>query len=97
MNVLKKEQIRNQRMINEYIKELDLLPKGKIVPKSIKGNIYYYLYYREGKKVISKYVGKNEDSLKNVREQLERRNQIEMMIKMLKEEQIKIKKLEGLL
>jgi len=33
-------------------------PKGTFVLKTIKGHKYYYLAYRDGKKVIYKYYGK---------------------------------------
>ena len=61
------------------------------------GKTYYYLYYRDGKKVVSKYIGKDEESLITVREQLTRRSQIEEIIKKLKEEKAQIKKLEAML
>ena len=42
--VISREKIRNNNMINEYLKELETLPKGKIIPKTINGKVYYYLY-----------------------------------------------------
>ena len=97
MNAISREEMRNEKMLNEYSKELESLPKGKITPKIVNGNKYYYLYYRNGKKVISKYVGKDETSVNLVREQLIRRTQIEEIIKKLKEERKQIKKLEAML
>lgn len=97
MTVITREGIRNEKMIAEYTNELDMLPKGKITPKTVNGKTYYYLYYRDGKKVVSKYIGKDEESLVAIREQLARRSQIEEMLKKLKEEKIKIKKLEAML
>ena len=49
------------------------------------------------KKVVSKYIGKDEDSLTKIRELLVRRSQIEELIKKLKEEKAQIKKLEAML
>ena len=46
--------------------------------------IYYYLIFRDGDKVITKYVGKDEASLISLREQLVRRKQIDEIIKKLK-------------
>ena len=46
---------------------------------------------------MSKYIGKDEESLIAVREQLARRSQIEEIIKKLKEEKAQIKKLEAML
>lgn len=97
MAVIYREETRNENMIIGYTKELETLPKGKITPKIVNGKTYYYLYYRDGKKVVSKYIGKDEESLTAVREQLTRRSQIEGIIKKLKEEKSQIKKLEALL
>lgn len=97
MTVILREENRNENMIIEYTKELETLPRGKITPKRVNGNTYYYLYYRDGKKVVSKYIGKDEDSLTKIRELLVRRSQIEELIKKLKEEKAQIKKLEAML
>ncbi|MBO5457393.1 MAG: hypothetical protein J6A24_00350 [Clostridia bacterium] len=97
MTVISREEARNENMIIEYTKELETLPIGKITPKIVNGKIYYYLYYRDGKKVVSKYIGKDEESLTAVREKLVRRSQIEEIIKKLKEEKAQIKKLEAML
>lgn len=63
----------------------------------MKDKIYYYLIFRDGDKVITKYVGKDEASLISLREQLVRRKQIDEIIKKLKEEKTQIKKLEAIL
>ena len=97
MTVIYREEARNEKMIIEYTKELETLPRGKITPKTVNGKTYYYLYYRDGKKVISKYIGKDNDSLTSIRERLTRRSQIEEIMKKLKEEKVKIKKLEAIL
>lgn len=95
--VIAREQIRNDNMIAEYTRELAALPRGKITPKTVNGNTYYYLYYRDGKKVVSKYIGKEETSLCAIREKLVRRSQVEEIIKRLKEEKKQIEKLEAML
>jgi len=95
--LLSREENRNKNMIVEYSRELETLPKGSIKPKKVKDKIYYYLTFREGDKVITKYIGKDEKSLISIREQLTRRKQVEEIIKKLKEENAKIKKLEAVL
>ena len=47
--------------------------------------------------MVSKYVGKDEESLIAIREGLARRIQIEEIVKKLKEEKAQIKKLEAML
>ena len=96
-SLIDKESLRVQFMIAEYEKELISLPKGSIKTKTVGNRIYYYLNYRDGKKVISKYVGKDEASLQTVKVGLERRVHIETMLKKLKEERKQIKKLGALL
>ena len=95
--ILNKENIRNHNMIVEYERELSMLPRGSIKAKIVGNKTYYYLNYRDGKKVVSKYIGKNKETLDQIKEQLERRNQIENILKKLKEEQLQIQKLEALL
>ncbi len=96
-SVIAREEMRNENMVNQYSKELETLPRGKITPKAVKGKIYYYLYYRDGKKVISKYIGNDEDKIADCQEKLNRRKQIEDILKKLREEKIKIQKMEAVL
>ena len=95
--LISKESLRNKNMIAEYEREKTFLPKGRITVKSVGNKTYYYLNYRNGKKIISKYIGKDEHSLQSIKEQLERRKQIEAILKKLKAEQLQLKKLESLL
>ena len=81
-------------MLMKYNEELDKLPKGTISEKVVNGNIYYYLKYREGKKVVSQYIPKNE--IDNVSKSLEKRKHIEVMVKSLNKEYLLARKvLEG--
>lgn len=91
--LLAKEENRNDRMISEYNRELEHLPRGSIKVKKVKDKTYFYVSFRDGDKVISKYVGKNEESVAALREQLIRRKQIEEIIKKLKEEKAQIMKI----
>lgn len=95
-SVLEDERKRNEYMLERYEIELSLLPKGKITPKITKANTYYYLKYRDGKKVCAKYIGTNEKAIAFVSERLERRKVVERLIEELKAEQAKIKKMEAI-
>ncbi|MGM9972368.1 MAG: hypothetical protein ACI35W_08160 [Anaeroplasmataceae bacterium] len=95
--LISKEGNRNENMIAEYNRELNTLPKGSIKVKKVKDRSYYYLSFRDGDKVITKYVGKDEETLNGIREQLLRRKQVEGILKKLKEENEQIRKLEALL
>lgn len=88
------EKQRIDYMLAKYQEVLAELPKGTISEKQVKDNIYYYLKYRDGKKIISKYVRKQE--IEKLKEQLDKRRHIEAMIKSLLEEQkLANKVLEG--
>lgn len=91
--LLAREENRNEKMIAEYNMELAALPKGSIQTKNVNGRTYYYLTFRDGDRVITRYIGKNEDSLISVQEQLARRKQVEEILKKLKEEKAQIRKL----
>lgn len=88
------EKNRIEYMLTKYNTELDSLPKGTISEKAVGEKTYYYLKYRDGKKVVSKYL--RSDKIEEVREQIEKRRHIEAMIKSLQQEkQIADKALEG--
>ena len=58
--VLKEEYERLLRMRSAMSIEYDALPKGSISRKNIRGCDCYYLQYREGDKIVIKYIKKAE-------------------------------------
>lgn len=84
LNTVLGEKQRIEYMLQKYMAFLAELPKGTISEKKVNEKTYYYLKYREGKKVVSKYVGKHE--VDTLRQQIDRRKHIETMIKSLQEE-----------
>ena len=80
------EQQRIERMIQKYESELYRLPKGTLITKSIKGNQYCYLQYRNGQKTVSEYIGRDREKIEEIKEQIERRRHIQTMLKALNEE-----------
>lgn len=88
------EKQRIEYMREKYQEELDRLPKGTISEKKSGEKVYYYLKYRDGGKVVSRYISKS--AIDEVRTQVEKRKHIEVMIKSLQEElAIADKALEG--
>lgn len=88
------EKQRIDYMLAKYQEALAELPKGTISEKQVKDNTYYYLKYRDGKKIVSKYIVKKE--IETLKQQIDRRRHIETMIKSLLEEQkLATKVLEG--
>lgn len=95
--LIMKEETRNKNMIAEYIRELKTLPKGSVKQKIVNGNVYYYLVFRNGTKIVSKYIGKDDKSVAIIKEQILRRKQVEEILKRLMEEKDKIEKMEAIL
>ena len=84
LTTIAQEKKRIEYMIARYQEEQDRLPKGSLSEKTVGDRIYYYLKYRDGKKVISQYISKSR--IDEIREQIEKRKHIEGMIKSLQEE-----------
>ena len=94
LSTILQEKERIDRMLAKYQEELGTLPRGTISEKKVKQSTYFYLKYREGKKVISRYIPQKD--VEAVREQVEKRRHIETMIRSLQEERaIAEKALEG--
>ena len=87
LRTIQKEKNRIDYMLTAYAEQLENLPKGSIVAKTVGQNVYYYLKYRNGKKVYSDYLGKDGEKLSSVRAELEKRRHIETMIAQLQSEQ----------
>ena len=88
------EKQRIDYMLDKYQQALEGLPKGTISEKQVGGKTYYYLKYRDGGKVVSKYITK--ENIDSMRQQIERRRHIESMIRSLSEERALAEKiLEG--
>ena len=94
LSTILQERERIDRMLAKYQEELEMLPKGTTSEKKAGQSTYFYLKYREGKRVISKYIPQKD--VETVREQVEKRRHIETMIRSLQEERaIAEKALEG--
>ena len=92
---VQKEKERVEYMLAAYSRELDDLPRGSVVTKTVGQNNYFYLKYRDGKKVFTDYLGKDGEKVRTVRSQLEKRRHIEAMIAHLQSEQFLANKVLG--
>lgn len=93
LNTILKEKNRIEYMLDRYRGMMEDFPKGSIYESNKNGQTYYYLKYREGKKVISKYLGKDVGEVPTL---IEKRRHTEAMIKSLEAElKIAEKALEG--
>lgn len=94
LRTVMQERQRIEYMLGRYQQVLEQLPRGTISEKAVSGKTYYYLKYRNGKKVVSQYIRNVE--IDTVREQVARRQHIEAMIRSLQDEKaIADKVLEG--
>lgn len=93
IDIILKEKARIEYMLERYYEIKDDLPKGSLSESNINGKKYYYLKYRDGKKVVTKYLGKDADEMAAL---IEKRKHTEAMIKSLENElKIAKKALEG--
>ena len=88
--LLKKEYDRLVRMRSVMSLEYDALPKGSISRKNIRGCDCYYLQYREGDRVISKYIKKAE--LYELTAKIERRRSLRKFLRDIDAEMKKIER-----
>ena len=87
-DVLEEEFARSSRLLDLLEQEIDLLPKGSIRIRNIKGHEYCYLNYRVGDKVKSDYVPATE--VDELRAKIERRKALAAAIKEQKQSQKQI-------
>ena len=96
LRTVQKEKERVDYMIVAYEQQLNRLPKGSVTTKTVGNNTYYYLKYRDGKKVLTKYLGKDSEKVEQMRSELEKRRHIEAMVLYLRAERtLADKVLEG--
>lgn len=72
--VFEEELDRSIRLRMAMEREMELLPKGSIRKRMIRGNVYYYLTHREGSKVLSDYV--RADDVEELSEKIRRRREL---------------------
>jgi len=79
---------RNLEMQKSYKKQIESLPKGKIILKTIKTKEYYYLLYRDYEKVRTDYLGsKAKFDTEELQKNIEKRRYFqETLAKLLLEE-----------
>ena len=81
-----REAKRMSALRESYEKQIASLPKGSLQVKERNGRKYFYLAYRRDGKVVSEYVGNDESVVADLKEQLERRKNIENLLKSIKNE-----------
>ena len=86
-DILKDEYERLKTLEAQYSNQLKDLPKGSLSKRKRSGNVYLYLMYRKGNKVITKYVGRiDSDRSIQLIKQVEKRKQIEKKLRQVKKD-----------
>lgn len=84
---------RNLYMQSVYTEKMQKLRKGTIRIKTINGNDYYYLVYRDGNKVRTDYLGvKDQVDLQQINQELADHSSYKKQIRLLKKEEKDIRK-----
>ena len=80
--ILREELERSQRMEALYLNELESMPKGSLQVKIIRGRAFLYRCFRDGKKVKSVFIPR--DEAEKIGESIQRRREIESSLKRLR-------------
>ena len=83
--VVEEEKERNLERQEVYQEEINKLPKGSLSIKIVGKKKYYYLYYRCGIKMKSKYLKVGTD-IEVIKKQIAKRKHYESLMKRLKKE-----------
>lgn len=92
--ILKEELNRLRKLKKSYENKLKRFPKGGLIRKEIKRNIYYYLNYRDGGKSVFRYLGKlNKEEISNIKEKIEERRKLRKLYIQVKKNIVKMEKI----
>jgi len=91
--VIQKEKVRNREMKQQFEIQLNSYPRGSLSSRERNGKKYYYLKYREGKKVVTKYAG-TEECLDDLQPKIVARDELIQKLKKLDAEYEKIERIE---
>lgn len=84
--VIANEAKRIKALKESYEQQLSLLPKGALQTRRRGKHEYCYLSFRDGEKVITGYVGKDERKIHDLKESLEKRKHVERILQQLNQE-----------
>jgi len=91
--ILEEEKQRNIERQEIYSKEITDLPKGSIIVKQVGKRKYYYRYFRDGNRMKSEYLGKDEKVAEEVKRRIAERKHLQGILKRLKLEYKQISKI----
>ena len=86
-DVLREELANSLRMAKDYARELAALPPGSLVRKRINGRYFYYLVYRQGAKVKTRYKGRLAPAeVQRIKEQSAKRRRLKARLAQVKKQ-----------
>ncbi|HPL53655.1 MAG TPA: hypothetical protein PLW11_05865 [Bacillota bacterium] len=85
-DIINEEYQRLIEMEKAYMNIIQSLPKGTIITKRIKGQLYPYLCYRDGLKVRTVYLKQEGAKLEILKEQITQRRQYERILKEIRKD-----------
>lgn len=84
-DILRDERDRLSLLKNQIDNEIASLPKGSLSRKKRSNRFFFYLVYREGDKVIFKYVGKeNSPEVEALEKDIKKRRKLEQRLREIK-------------
>ncbi|PIR19987.1 MAG: hypothetical protein COV45_08415 [Deltaproteobacteria bacterium CG11_big_fil_rev_8_21_14_0_20_47_16] len=93
--VLQEELARSLALKKKYEEKLNDYPQGYLLERKRGGNVYYYLSYREGERILQKYLGLlSPEEVKKYKDQIKDKRALK---KQLADVKTNIKYLERLL
>lgn len=96
INLISDEAKRIRALKENYVQQLSVLPKGTLRTRIRGKHEYCYLSFRDGEKIITDYVGKDEKRINELKQSFEKRKHIEAILRQLDRELSVTKKiLEG--
>ena len=91
--VLEEELERNLQKQRAFLNEFNKYPKGSLVVVNIHGDQYLYRKYRDGKRIVSVYIGPvNSNETLQAYKDRERYIKLKLDVRDLKEEEKKLRK-----
>ena len=86
LDLLVAESKKNLILKRELKNNISKLPRGILKERKVKDKTYYYLAYRENKKVINKYIGDDSLKAKKLSKLVEKRKAFESQLRQLQKE-----------
>ena len=87
ISTLKEELATVKRLERKYLKELEALPHGGFVVRTVREKSYGYLTYREGTRVKQRYLGRmDEKEINSYRKAIAKRNDYKKKLRSVREQ-----------